>query len=347
MFLISRVGRGVPRPRKISTPCITRVRHIATASNIDASPRQGAGATRRLPPQIRELRNLDPQRIQPQDFIDISNYKQPRVMVGSHRGYLRYTTVQVETSRGSKPVPFPPKSHGFLYYHHDPKLPPTTGEVRFRLTSHDDPAQFHRGDDLIGAHGGPWAIGVLAMTKAYLEPFRIRLLKDNLFDSDLMRLIQDNASRYRFYPKGTYLHSLEQPFSLDLARRRSHPMHIFTPHATGAILINSTFADLRKEHTKSRLPYSGRILVRFERSTLPEHAGTRSLVLRVLDIQDPIKVVIPGYDMYLPIPTKGCLVERYRLAGKGARTAPRPYSINLDRPVKAWKDIGLLLPESE
>ncbi|KAF8074030.1 hypothetical protein FPV67DRAFT_782767 [Lyophyllum atratum] len=339
MFLIPRVW-AIARPRNVSTPCATRFfRHTATTSNLDASPRQSKGAaTSQLPKPRRVLRTLDPQRIQPQDFVDISNYKQPRFFKsGSQLVILHY-------GKTFGRIPFPPKSHGFLYYHHDPKLPLTTGEIRFRLTPRDDPAQFQNGQDLKDIHGKPWAISLLTMTKSSYEPLRMLVLEDELVDPNLMRVIQESLSLNKFHRHVTPLHYLEHPFSLNVART-NHFIRIFTPRKLGVMAISSIFNDRRKENTKGAVPYSGRILVRFERSTLPQHAGTRSVVLRVLDIIEPIRVAHPGYDMYLPIPKKGCLVETH---SSGLHPgAPRPWSINLDRPVRAWGDIGLLYPESE
>ncbi|KAF8074031.1 hypothetical protein FPV67DRAFT_1480389 [Lyophyllum atratum] len=339
MFHIPRVGWAIAIARPNSTPCTTRFfRHTATTSNLDASPTQGPGATKRRPSKVRALRTLDPHRIQPQDFIDVSNYTRPRVKFRSHDVILSYR----KTISGN--TPFPPNSHGFLYYHHDPKLPVTTGEVRLRLTAGDDPAGFHKGEDLVGVHGGLWAISLLTMTKAYYEPFRILLLEDGLFDSDLMRVIQAGIPQNNSHLRGTYVHYLEQAFVLDVARAGFHSIRVFTPGKMGLMMVRSMFVDRRKKYRDGLVPYSGRILVRFERSTLPQHVGTRSLVLRVLDILEPIKAVIPGYDMHLPVPKEGGLVETHHGGPYPGSTPPRPWSINLDRPVKSWKDIGLLYP---
>ena len=51
-------------------------------------------------------------------------------------------------------------------------------------------------------------------------------------------------------------------------------------------------------------------MARFERSTLPEHKGTRTIVLRFLKIITPVKCVIPLYDGYLCWPTEGEIYRR-------------------------------------
>ena len=58
------------------------------------------------------------------------------------------------------------------------------------------------------------------------------------------------------------------------------------------------------------MEFVGSVLVRFERSTLPEHEGTRSIVLRILDIITPVKCVIPNYDSHVCQPRKGELHRR-------------------------------------
>ena len=54
-------------------------------------------------------------------------------------------------------------------------------------------------------------------------------------------------------------------------------------------------------------------MVRFERSTLPEHKGTRTVVLRFLKIIKPIECLIPQYDGYLEQPQEGKLFRRSKI----------------------------------
>ena len=72
----------------------------------------------------------------------------------------------------------------------------------------------------------------------------------------------------------------------------------------------------------------GSALVRFERSTLSNHEGTRTIVLRFLKIITPVKCVIPDYDDYICFPKEGELHRRrYRNLLKAA-----VWNINIDRP---------------
>ena len=67
-------------------------------------------------------------------------------------------------------------------------------------------------------------------------------------------------------------------------------------------------------------------MARLERSTLPEHKGTRTVVLRFLKIITPLSCVIPNYDEYIPRPGVGELHRRI------SKFAPGVWNINIDNP---------------
>ena len=69
----------------------------------------------------------------------------------------------------------------------------------------------------------------------------------------------------------------------------------------------------------------GSALARFERSTLPEHKGTRTVVLRFLKIITPVKCDIPHYDGYLCLPKEGELHRKFY------RNKNRTWNINIDK----------------
>ena len=74
-------------------------------------------------------------------------------------------------------------------------------------------------------------------------------------------------------------------------------------------------------------------MVRFERSTLFEHKGTRTIVLRVLKIVKPVNCVIAPYDGYICWPEEGKLHRKSRYDDEKA------WSIDIDKS----KDSGLQL----
>jgi hypothetical protein len=75
----------------------------------------------------------------------------------------------------------------------------------------------------------------------------------------------------------------------------------------------------------------GSALVRLERSTLPEHKGTRHVVLRFVKMITPVNCVIPLYDGRIAPPEEGALHRRY--AKNSKKLDPPPvWSVNIDNP---------------
>ena len=74
--------------------------------------------------------------------------------------------------------------------------------------------------------------------------------------------------------------------------------------------------------------FVGSALVRFERSTLQDHNGTRIVVLRFLKIITPVKCVIPDYDGYICCPKEG---ELHRRSRKFFRMDQSVWSVNIDK----------------
>jgi hypothetical protein len=72
-------------------------------------------------------------------------------------------------------------------------------------------------------------------------------------------------------------------------------------------------------------------LVRFERSTLPDHRGTRTVVLRFLKIITPLKCVIPLYDGYIMPPKEGDLHRKSRKAIDSLKSNPPVWSLDIDK----------------
>jgi len=79
-------------------------------------------------------------------------------------------------------------------------------------------------------------------------------------------------------------------------------------------------------------PYTGRALARFERSTLPHHEGTRTLVLRYLKIITPVKCVIPHNDGYIIQPEEGELHRTRSIRKTDVELDRLVWSINIDKP---------------
>ena len=71
---------------------------------------------------------------------------------------------------------------------------------------------------------------------------------------------------------------------------------------------------------------AGTALARFERSTLLEHVGKRTVVLRFLKMITPVKCIIPSYDGHICRPEEGELYRRSRYNS----LEKRMWSVNID-----------------
>ena len=83
---------------------------------------------------------------------------------------------------------FPDRTRGFFYYHNPLRNIPTAGEVRFRITTSNDPSTFVTGTDLLGPMSLPWRIPLLAITNAErYKGLRQLLLEDNLVAAEVFQ----------------------------------------------------------------------------------------------------------------------------------------------------------------
>ncbi|GLB38770.1 hypothetical protein LshimejAT787_0506350 [Lyophyllum shimeji] len=309
--------------------------------------------------------------LQSTDFVNASNSPGRCILLGPGHveAWIAYEPQSSHLPAGTHRHRFPRDARGFLYYHCDHNLPPTAGEIRFRLTPNDNPATFEDGIDLIDDVLDPGGFWIPPAHPAGLRrppyfprrppPASVLIPPDSSFlhrripDSRLIvaprvphitiQFLQGKGSLDLFSldlplpascesasVQGSPLqHALEQPFLLNIGSE-TNPLKIFTLRRIGSLRFLFVFSDTRGSSVAQ--PYSGRILARFERSTLPQHAGTRSVVLRVLKILDPIKSTIPGYDMYLPRPQEGALLLRPR---------GRVFSANLDDSRSSFRDLNL------
>jgi hypothetical protein len=85
--------------------------------------------------------------------------------------------------------------------------------------------------------------------------------------------------------------------------------------------------------------FVGSALARFERSTLSDHEGTRTIVLRFLKIITPVKCVIPLYDGYICAPREG---ELHRKSQQVLRKVQPVWSVNIDKSKRMLRGRELL-----
>ena len=79
-------------------------------------------------------------------------------------------------------------------------------------------------------------------------------------------------------------------------------------------------------------------MVRFERSTHPDHKGTRTIVLRFIKIITPVKCVIPFYDGHICWPKEGELHQRYQRSRQTIRKIEMSvWSVDIDKTKSVMK----------
>ncbi|KAG5643366.1 hypothetical protein DXG03_001014 [Asterophora parasitica] len=329
-----------------------------------ALPRVGCATPRHfraagLLPQ-RSIRTLNQDLLEPLDFVDLSDKRQPILYVQSDAaGPLNYVkNVHVH-------VPFPSNARGFLYLHRPPSLSPLAAQIRLRLTPEPNPNLFSTGADLLRGTGPiPWSINLpQILTAEKYAPFKAQIASDGLIDASLLDSLKLAWKSWtKSSPDTQTIFTLTQPFEMNLADT-STSIRILTAHAQGRIILQHLFQDGRdfsdKHPYRGALPHpvascepsnqqpAGRILAHFEISPLPKHARPASclpiLVLRVLKILTPIEYA-PGYDMHLPMPLEGGLLSK-KLRGRSVTSPPVPIIFNVEKmkDSKQLKDLGLLI----
>ncbi|KAJ7165839.1 hypothetical protein C8R46DRAFT_996927 [Mycena filopes] len=275
---------------------------------------------KRAPPGLsRHFSTLDPARLKPSDYVDLSSSKYYRAHGDGTYCYLSYTTTKI-------PVPFPPRTSGFFYYHRPDSLALTASGVRFRLAS-VEPTSFPHGRDLLLPDGLPWEVSVRAISAEHrLAQLKTLLLRDGLITK---KQLQQTAALFPpDMDRGDrkVLHRFDQPFSVRF--QSANYIHVLY----GGERYQIDMRVFHEQREKRIHPYAGVALVRFE---LIE---PRSVVLRVVKMVQPPTLQIPDYDGYLPAPVEGELVHRRK---KGPTAELKPWIRKLDS--KAGKPLALLL----
>ncbi|KAJ6510626.1 hypothetical protein C8R45DRAFT_1088785 [Mycena sanguinolenta] len=215
--------------------------------------------------------------------------------------------------KGADRQPFPPRTAGFFYYHVPRDLPPMAGGLRFRITASENPASFQDGHDLLH-EGLPWQISLPSIATAVgrRTVLREQLLHEGLVTpADLDKCCAMMQNKQRLDHNRT-LYRLAQPFVIHFHTK----LHAWVVSGTEVKpWIHDMFAEHRAQYTQECLshsiwPYTGSALAQFELSTLPEHAGSDTVVMRIVKILDQPTCIVPGYDSSIPPPVEGELVSR-------------------------------------
>ena len=266
---------------------------------------------------------------------------------------LIYDTVTRSGTR--KLLHYPPDTKAFLYYFTPPDKPRIAGELRLRVTSSDNPASFESGSDLLESDGQPWSRPLYTVSKCYI-PLYDKLREDQLVPDDLDRALSSFPPKATRFRRSHHLYSLNDEFIIDFSGERR--FRVITEQGMISLPFIGPFTE-RRDQTE-RTPYIGAYtndhfilflgsneyvgsaLARFERSTLPDHEGTRTIVLRYLKIISPVKCVIPFYDGFIARPKEGELFRKCGRRGGLVGLDPPVWGVNIDKKNTMMRGFQLL-----
>ena len=292
--------------------------------------------------------------------------KQQRISIGNQQNFSARITLRNQLTCGIVPCisydrshrtetqthwPYPPDTNGFLYYTTPPDRPRIAGELRFRVTSSDDPASFANGSDLLRMNGQLWSRPLYVISKLY-TPLYQKLREDRLVPDDLDNILSSFPQKNVIYSRSQLLYTLNDTFIIDFSYAGQY-FSVITEKGVETLPFRARFFDNRDScrgtpyrgayYTSSSFRYPlnlidssasiGNALARFERSTLPDHAGTRTIVLRFLKMITPVKCVMPLYDGYIACPKEGELYQRIPYPIKASiKSYQQVWSANIDKP---------------
>ena len=225
-----------------------------------------------MPGITRIVSTLCPKRLPPTDFVSLAGRVQPRLTLP------RFGTVQL--TYGGDPdaatrrlKPFPPDSHGFLYYYAPPKAPPCVGEIRFRLAS--DPDSFHTGKDLLSLNKIPWSLPLYALAnRSFYAVFRNQLVYDGLVSPTVLEKWIRNDSELRSEQRrpAAMLYYLRQPFFLRFEKFHISFHTVTREDISFCSAVNFT-REIRSGSGEGRfvIPYSGEFCLTAWRISLISH----------------------------------------------------------------------------
>ncbi|OJT04383.1 hypothetical protein TRAPUB_4898 [Trametes pubescens] len=229
---------------------------------------------------------------------------------------------------------------GFLYYWSPPShITPLAGEVRFRQTASSDPSSFAQGKGYHLRLGMPWSIPLFKIS--FVEgsrPWRDVLLRDGLVSVETMKSAQHKRRQWTKLHR--VVHSLYQPFVISLSQHK----HIFNflgwqglHQCTFWNLCNAKGAFYRhwaQPFIASERP--GIIVSCFEPSQLPKHAGTRTIIMRILEVAPIDYRTRSGRSRCIPLPTEGELLPTFVYWPVEGTPEYDGTKTDMDRPKEDW-----------
>ena len=219
---------------------------------------------------LRVISTLNPLRLDPANFLDISHSVCTNVAFLSHLSLQnsenftlpRFDLIFRHERRDGllKDVRFPMDTRGFLYYHSPAKFPATAGEIRFHITENNRPSSFFRGKDLLSHRGVPWRIPLLTIASdslACYKPIREQLLLENLVTEEQLVTCARIFSSNSFQTNSIIVHSLDQLFPITFGS--SVTLWAVAQGAAWHVRIQKLFHDMRLRPSQS--PYAGQLII--------------------------------------------------------------------------------------
>lgn len=176
----------------------------------------------------RIVSTLRPQSLTSEDYLDLSHHTQVSFYIPPEAALLGRSTFGASNpglsqltyhTQRKEPyhTPFPAGTHGFLYYFLPPFAPPLAGEVRFRITSSQDPSSFSSGHDLrhpVTTLPLSWSLRRI-VSSTFRQRLESLLLYDGLVTPEVLTdAIKSTPVRHHTSVAGLY--AFGQPFYLDL-----------------------------------------------------------------------------------------------------------------------------------
>jgi len=278
------------------------------------------------------------------DPIKFAEKKQRRLHIGNQLSFRPPIVLRNQSSRASVRLfydstpsqihhPYPPDTTGFLYYFTPPGKPRISGEIHFRIASNDDHVSFESGSDLLRLNGQPWSRSLYTVSKYHI-PLYEKLREEGFVPDDLDAVLSTFPPKIRTCH---HLYTLDDTFILDFEKMGIY-FTVITEKGMERVKLGRPCAE--KYLRKLRAPYTGSALARFERSTHPDHKGTRTVVLRFLKIIRPVKCVIPFYDDYIVSPKEGELHRRCKT--RHDLSNPPVWSVDIDKSVSMLRGLRLI-----
>ncbi|KZT28309.1 hypothetical protein NEOLEDRAFT_1129697 [Neolentinus lepideus HHB14362 ss-1] len=314
--------------RSLSTAKAVASKHkqVDTAAKVTTAAESHRG-------QTLQVRTLDQRRLSAEDFVALGGHKAKSIVFPTAAEQPRRPGALLYLRQNMEYIDFPSDAQGFLYWHVEPDAPALASQVRFRITPSSDPATFPDGRDLHLPNGRVWNMNIFEIARnSTLSGFRAHLLAEKLVTRELLDValavsVHDRTEKIVHpFSDSVFIWKFGQTFRADLGSRTAT---IWVLGRSGGKRLCITFFRYRAGLVEGpgQNQYTGSALLQFERSTLAEHKGTRTVVMRmvkILDMEKSENLVDIGS---MSVPEEGSLMMK-----RGTHGAWSTWSVNVDKP---------------